>query len=70
MSGQIKPYVTPEEYLEFERKSDYRSEYLHGEIFAMTGAGRKHNLITGNIAAELNRQLRGKTPEVYASRMR
>ncbi len=70
MSQQIKPYVTPAEYLEFERKSVYRSEYLHGEIFAMTGASRKHNLITANILAELHRQLKGKPCEVYASEMR
>ena len=70
MSRQIKPYVTPEEYLALERKAEYKSEYLHGEIFAMTGASRKHNLVTGNILAELNRQLRGKPGEVYASKMR
>jgi Uma2 family endonuclease len=70
MSRQIKPYVTPEEYLALERKAEYRSEYLHGEIFAMTGASRKHNLITVNIGAELNRQLKGKSGEVYASKMR
>ena len=70
MSRQIKPYVTPEEYLALERKAEYKSEYLHGEIFAMTGASRKHNLIAVNIAGELNRQLKGKSCEVYASDMR
>jgi Uma2 family endonuclease len=70
VSRQIKSYVSPEEYLTLERKAEYRSENLHGEIFAMTGANRKHNLITVNIAAELNLQLKGKTPEVYATRMR
>jgi Uma2 family endonuclease len=70
MSRQIKPHISPEEYLGLERQSEYKSEYLHGEIFAMTGASRKHNLVTGNILAELNRQLRGKPGEVYASKMR
>ena len=70
MSRQIKSHVTPEEYLALERKAEYKSEYLHGEIFAMTGASRKHNLIAVNIAGELNRQLKGKTCEVYASGMR
>jgi Uma2 family endonuclease len=67
MSQQIKPYISPEEYLALERKAEYKSEYQHGEIFAMSGASRKHNLITGNIAAELHQQLRGKDCEVYAS---
>jgi Uma2 family endonuclease len=70
MSRQIKPYVTPEEYLALERKAEYKSEYLHGEIFAMTGASRKHNLIAVNILGELHRQLKGKPCEVYPSKMR
>jgi Uma2 family endonuclease len=70
MSRQIKPYVTPEQYLALERKAEYKSEYLHGEIFAMTGASRKHNLIAVNIGGELHRQLKGKPCEVYVSDMR
>jgi Uma2 family endonuclease len=70
MSRQIKTYVTPEEYLALERKAEYKSEYLHGEIFAMTGASRKHNLIAVNAASLLNQQLRGRPCEVYVSDMR
>jgi Uma2 family endonuclease len=70
MSRQIKAYITPEEYLRLERQAEYKSEYVNGEIFAMSGASRKHNLVAGNIVAELNRQLRGKPCEVYPSDMR
>ena len=70
MSQQIVPYVSPEEYLRLERQSEYKSEYLNGEIFAMSGASRKHNLITGNIGSEFNQQLRGKPCEAYMSDMR
>ena len=70
MSRQIKPYVTPAEYLALERKAEYKSEYLHGEIFAMTGASRKHNLISGNIFGELHRQVKGKPCEAYQGEMR
>jgi Uma2 family endonuclease len=70
MSQQVKSYVSPEEYLRLERQSEHKSEYVNGEIFAMGGASRKHNLVTGNILAELNRQLRGTPCEVYASDMR
>ena len=70
MSQQVKSYVSPEQYLVLERKAEYKSEYLHGEIFAMTGASRKHNLIGGNIIGELNLQLKGKPGEVYPSDMR
>src|SRR6266576_505545 len=70
MSSKVLSYISPEEYLRLERKAEYKSEYLHGEIFAMTGASRKHNLISVNISRELSGQLRGKSCEVYASDMR
>jgi Uma2 family endonuclease len=70
MSRQIKPYISPQEYLALERKADYKSEYLHGEVFAMTGASRKHNLIAVNIASALEQELRSKPCEVYANDMR
>src|ERR1700733_179016 len=66
---QRKTY-TPGEYLELERKAETRNEYFDGEIFAMTGARRKHNLITVNIASSLNAQLKGGKCEVYANDMR
>jgi Uma2 family endonuclease len=70
MSQRILTYISPEEYLRRERQAEYKSEYLNGEIFAMSGASREHNLITVNIGAELNRQLRGKPCEAYTSDMR
>lgn len=70
MSPQPKPYVTPDDYLAFERQAEYKNEYFDGEIFAMVGASRKHNLITINIARELSQQLKKKPCEVYSSDMR
>jgi Uma2 family endonuclease len=70
MSRQVKTYITPEEYLAIERAAEYKNEYVNGEIFAMTGASRKHNLIAGNIFGELREQLKGKPCEVYPGEMR
>ena len=70
MSQQIKSYVSPEEYLRLERQSEYKSEYVNGEIFAMTGASRKHNLVAGNIFGELRQQLKGRQCEAYVGDMR
>ena len=70
MSRQVKTYITPEEYLAFERKAENKNEYVNGEIFAMTGASRKHNLIVGNLVRELGQQLKGKPCEVYPGEMR
>jgi len=70
MSQQLKSFVSPQEYLRLERQAEHKSEYLNGEIFAMSGASRKHNLLTINIGGSLHQQLRGKPCEVYASDMR
>lgn len=61
---------TEEDYLIFERSSEIKHEYLAGHVYAMAGATREHNLITGNIAGELRRQLRGEPCETYSNDMR
>ena len=63
-------YITPEAYLALERKANFKSEYIHGDVLAMSGASNAHNLITLDIATELNIQLRGRDCDVYASDMR
>jgi Uma2 family endonuclease len=70
MSQQIIPYITPDEYLRLERQAEHKSEYVNGEIFAMTGASRKHNLVAGNIFRELSQQLKGRQCEAYVGDMR
>lgn len=70
MSTEAKARYTVEEYLALERASETRSEYHQGEIFAMTGASRRHNLLVANLLASLHGQLRGRPCEVYASDMR
>ena len=70
MSSVAKTYYTPQEYLEIERKADFRSEYFQGEMFAMSGASRRHNLIAGNLNRESGNQLRDRPCEVYQSDMR
>ena len=49
MSTAAKPHLTAQEYLTIERDSEIRSEYFRGEMFAMTGASRAHNLICANL---------------------
>ncbi len=63
-------YITPEEYLSEERRAKIKSEYIYGEILAMSGASNAHNLITLDIATELNLQLRGSGCLVYSNDMR
>lgn len=65
-----RTYLTPEEYITAERKATLKSEYLSGEIVAMSGASDAHNLITMNVAAGLYNQLTERGCRVYASDMR
>jgi Uma2 family endonuclease len=70
MSAQPKGLLTPEEYLAIERDVPTKHEYYRGEMFAMSGASREHNLITVNISASLHEQLRNRPCEVYQNDMR
>ena len=61
---------TPEEYIASERKAMVKSEYLKGQIIAMSGASLAHTRITTDIVTELNIQLRGGNCEVITNDMR
>ena len=67
MSSVPKTFLTPEQYLEIERKAEFRSEYYNGEMFAMAGTKRPHNLIKTNLTIQLGNQLRSRPCEVYSS---
>jgi Uma2 family endonuclease len=70
MTVHTKPYLTPAEYLALERAAETKSEYLDGEMVAMTGASRNHNRITFDLGAELLRQLRDRPCEAFMNDMR
>jgi hypothetical protein len=38
MGTQPRTFLTPEQYLEIDRAAEFRSEYLNGKTFAMSGA--------------------------------
>lgn len=61
---------SPEEYLALEREARFKSQYHDGEIFAMAGASRAHNLIGLNLGAEINQRLKGRSCEAYVNDMR
>jgi Uma2 family endonuclease len=63
-------YFTPDEYLELERQSPIKHEYLQGLVVAMAGASKAHVLIVGNVSALLLGQLRGSGCIPFASDMK
>lgn len=66
----LKPRLTPEEYLAFERASEERHEYADGEVFAMSGGTIAHSEITGNIYGELRNAVRPRGCRVLNGDMR
>jgi Uma2 family endonuclease len=63
-------FYTEEEYLAFEREAADKHELIDGEIVAMAGASREHNIISGNLFASIHSSLRGRNCEVYANDLR
>ena len=62
--------ISHQEYLAGEQCSNIRHEYLAGQVFAMAGAGEKHNRISLNIAFHLRAAARGKPCGVFISDMK
>lgn len=69
-SVAVQSHLTPAEYLALERKATTKSEYFDGQIYAMSGASRAHNLIVANLLSALHTQLSKRDCEVYANDMR
>ena len=63
-------FFTVEEYLELEQTSNIRHEYFAGEVFAMAGGSKEHNIISGNVYSRLRSQLRGSSCNVFMSDMK
>lgn len=70
MAALHKRKATLEDYFELESTSEFKHQYINGEIFAMAGAKRKHNVI----ASSTNRYLHDKALaggcEIYPGDMR
>jgi Uma2 family endonuclease len=62
--------ITSEEYLEGEMNSEIKHEYVNGRVFAMSGASRKHNLISMNFSTILHTHLRGSGCQVFSNDMK
>ena len=62
--------VSPAAYLALERRAVRKSEFYDGEIRAMPGESRAHNLTVVNLVAELSQHLKDKPCEVYPNEMR
>ena len=77
MPTEPKTFLTPEQYLEIERKAEFKSEYYRGEMFPMPRdvsvlavPQETHSLLVVNIVAALHSQLRSRAGRIYSHDIR
>ena len=57
-------------YLKGELDSDIRHEFYDGQVYAMAGAGERHNIISLNIATLLRQKTRGTECRSFVADMK
>lgn len=69
MSEPAAPHepLSVEEYLELERMSEVRHEFVAGEVHAHAGGTRRHDVISGNTFASLWNAARGGPCRVHTA---
>lgn len=67
MKAVQQPWMSEEEYFQFEASAEERHEWYRGEIFAMAGGSADHNRITFDTARALSDVLGGHPCEVFLS---
>jgi Uma2 family endonuclease len=59
-----------EEYIELERKAEYKSEYYKGEIFALARASRNHCEVSAQLHGMIGQHLHGSEFRCYGPKLR
>jgi Uma2 family endonuclease len=62
--------LTEAEYLDLERRAEFKSEFFGGEVFAKAGGTRWHSLIATNLAGEFGNKLKGRSCTPYNADLR
>ncbi len=63
-------WMTAEEYLDFEAKSNSKHEFVDGLLFAMTGTTQRHNTIVHNLDTIVANHLHGSKCRAYRESIR
>jgi Uma2 family endonuclease len=70
LSPQRTHLISVEEYLRDELTREVKHEFLEGQIYAMAGASRNHQLIVTNMVRVFSTQLRNTPCDTFASDMK
>lgn len=63
-------FISEQDYLTGELQSEVRHEYIDGEVYAMAGAHKDHNLITMTVSNLFYNHLQDSPCQPYASDMK
>jgi Uma2 family endonuclease len=69
MATHAFPKLTEDEYLRLERAAEFKSEFVAGEVFAMSGGSPRHSELAANFIAALHAKLQGRC-RIYTSDLR
>lgn len=67
---KIESLCTPEDYLNFERSSHSRHEFLDGEVYVVAGESLSHSRVCMNLAREVGNKLKGRSCEALSANMK
>ncbi|MBL8231152.1 MAG: Uma2 family endonuclease [Bryobacterales bacterium] len=70
MAIPVAQKLTPEQYLERERNAEIRSEYWHGEVYAMSGGTERHDIVCVNLTIALRQRVQGRRCRIHSSNMK
>ena len=62
--------MTAEEYLALDRAAEVRSEFLDGEMVAMSGGSLRHSRLQVKLARQLDEALGGSDCEAFSADLR
>ena len=62
--------LTPEEYFAWEEAQEEKHEYIHGEVFAMSGGTQEHNDVIVNLLVALRLAFRERDRSLFSGDMR
>lgn len=68
--AKLRTKIGVEDYLEGEKISNVRREYVDGEVFAMAGASDRHHRISLNLAKKLDDHLQDSKCESFMAEMK
>ena len=68
--AKLKTKISLEDYLEGEKVSQIRHEFIDGEVYAMAGASDSHHRISANLFIKLEGHLKNSLCEAFMAEMK